>query len=101
MIFNGKTTRPKPSTVVADCIAIPKELMMARDNIKLCMDSIKITNTPFVTTISCNTMNSTVKWIPDQTPRAKRSVHHHVFHIHNCAGSMIKTIHCDPTICNL
>jgi hypothetical protein len=65
---------------------------MANESITLCMDGMKINNIPFLTTI---TRNRTGEWIPNQTPRAYRSVLHNVFRIHNHADFRITTIDCD------
>jgi hypothetical protein len=45
-----KTTRQKHARIVADCIEIPKELIMAHANVTLGMNGMKVYSIPFLTT---------------------------------------------------
>ena len=49
--LKGKSTRPKPTTVVDDYVDIPAEIMENNGNIELCMDIMFINELPFLTTI--------------------------------------------------
>ncbi len=93
--LKGKTTWAKPTPVVKDYIEIPKELVTTHQDVVLCMDGMKINGGPFLATVSCNIMYSTVECIPNQTSQAYRSVLDNIFHIYNLAGFEISTILCD------
>ena len=63
--IKGKTTRVAPTTVKFETIHIPRELRMAKSNVKLCIDAMYVNKMPFLTTISRNIKFRTVgdKWV--------------------------------------
>jgi hypothetical protein len=52
--LKGKTTRHRPAPVINDYVEVPQELLDNHHNIILCIDTIKINNIPFLTTVSRN-----------------------------------------------
>jgi hypothetical protein len=93
--LKGKTMRRKPSPVVSDYIKIPSELIQAQQDVVLCMDTMYINGTSFLTTISRHIMYCTTEWVPNKTAKAYRSALDNVFWLYNLAGFRIRSIHCD------
>ena len=63
----GKTTRRKPKPVLEDYIDIPKELILAQQNVIICIDGITVNLLKFLTTISKDTHYRTAHYMPQTT----------------------------------
>ena len=49
--LKGKTIRRKPNPVVEDLIAVPRELIQAKQRVTLAVDGLTVNSLKFVTTI--------------------------------------------------
>ena len=49
--LKGKSTRPRPTTVINDYVDIPRDIVENNSEVELCMDIMFINELPFLTTI--------------------------------------------------
>jgi hypothetical protein len=93
--LKGKSTRQKPAPIVQEYVDIPKELILAQENVTLCIDTMFVNGLPFLTTVSRNIMYRTAQFLPNKTTETYRDNLNTVLRIYNKAGFRISTIHAD------
>ena len=94
--LKGKTTWHRPVPVVQEMVELPEELTPA-DDVELCIDIMKANLIPFLVTASKRLQYRTCKQIKPMGNKKDsfNATLDAFFHVHNCSGSTIATIHAD------
>ena len=93
--LKGKTTRSTPKPVVYDNIDVPKEIYEKHKDIELCMDTIYINGSAFLTTIGYPIYYRECRYVKDTSHTEYFKIIDKSVRQYNAAGFRIKVIECD------
>ena len=93
--LKGKSTRPRPTTVIDNYVDIPREIMENNANLELCMDIMFINEIPFLTTIDRQIKFRSL--VPMESRSSVESFKRidMILRHYNTAGFTIQKIYCD------
>ena len=93
--LKGKSTRPKPTTVIDDYVDIPTEIMENNREVELCMDIMYINDLPFLTTIDRQIKFRSLVPMDSRTSVESFKRIDMVLRHYNQGGFTIRKIYCD------